>query len=279
MRKVMFLLVIAIIFAASAVFGQLTLQDEEQINILKSQIYQQKVILAKAQNKLKELKTLEMTVISIDSLVKEYEDATSLSGVERRILARNKSNRLQAKTKILEIKMENPNLEQKIADEQSKLDELQAQKEQILARATGNQGTPVEVGMREQKLRNRGFEVKTKDADVNYKIKLQEEALRRLSGKATPTDSVNGPYTILLINYSNVNARSFTVKGIEGTRAYILEPNQTMVISALPQMYYCDIVDIVSSNARYNNFAEVGLQTKYAKGIKASAIFYAPKYL
>jgi len=278
----MFLALVAIFIAPAAVFSQLTIQDREQMQILNRQIRQQKVLVKKLEKDFAAILSLRMidesTGEELDRLAK-LNDSTYLSPIEERRFRELSKKEARVKNELSKKEIENPNIDEELPMAKEKLNNLIDQKSSILKRAATNSAVPTEIGIREEKLRNRGFAVKEKDADLNYKINLQNEALRRLTTNSIAKEESNETaYTIVLKNYSKNKKRQFSVKGIEGTRSFILEPGEVKKISALPQKYLCDIVDIESRRASYGNYANVGLQTQEIEGIKCAGFFYAPKY-
>ena len=280
MKKIIFLLIATVI--AVNLFTQLSIQDDEQLSILNRQIPQQRLVVNKLQNKVLEgikmkenYQRVQKQLASLDSLNQK----DGLNDQEARQFKTLSIQIQKAKDRLLEFEFKNGDLDGLLEAEKAQLNSLINRKREIVDRATLNKETPKEVSVREKNLRDRGFAVKNSESDLNYKIRLQEETVKRLTSATVASDDNLGSYTICLVNYSKSAKRIFTVRGMEGTRSFEVAPDTSILISAIPQLYYCDITDLNNGNTTKNAYATVGLSIQKIDGKKCSAFFYALEYL
>ncbi|MCX6795528.1 MAG: hypothetical protein NT165_02255 [Candidatus Falkowbacteria bacterium] len=284
MKKIIILAIVAMIIAPAVAFCQLTIQDNEQISILNNQIREQRIKVKKAQDKIVEVvglnsstRQLKAQINSLNLKNAELDADSNLIGLtlkETRDLAKMEAQLQENQKKFQKLDFDSTSAVENFNDEDFQLNQLVAQKKLILSRATTNTDTPTEVGFREKTLRYNGLDVKEKTGDLNYKQELQSEALKLL--KKEKTDST--VYQVLLKNESKTHERSFTLKGVEGNRSFVLAPNSSMVVSVLPQQYLCDIVDLSNRRCIVGQKITVGLQMHSIDGKNYSGWAVAPTF-
>ncbi|MFZ4648545.1 MAG: hypothetical protein ACOYMB_02795 [Patescibacteria group bacterium] len=285
MKKNVFLalLVMIITSASTQLISQTTMQTNEQITILDRQIYQQRVLVNKLQDKVLEINKQTLTVERLKSNVVLWDsinNATGLTPAEYRLRKSLQSDLKKAEAKLATFDLKDQNLYSNLEAESNRLTALINRKRVIIDEVTLNKEVPTEVGVREANRRLRSDFVNKTVHKTEFEIKVQEEALKRLtSNTSVTTNDSLGAFTILLVNYSKYAKRIFSVSGKEGKRSYEVLPGKSILISALPQLYFCDIRDIETGNIKRGNYAEVSLQTSQIDGKKCSNYFIAEEYL
>lgn len=279
MKKVVLLLaVVAMIIAPVIGFCQLTTQGRDQLSLINSGIYYQNGVVKQLQDK----------ILYLSSLKEEFKDLNRLDSVSKILNTEGLSvvqNKRMEEVSFLIKKFdtENPNIEECLLTEEEKLSILKDRKYKITLNACLNDNIPVEMGNIEKWRRNRASNVIEKSskamlalAEVDHKIWLLKESEKQ------QFSNEKGEYTLLLENRSANNARKFsiTAETTGETNTYILEPGESLVISVLPQKYFCDITDLFNFKTSKENFANIGVNSKcYVKGKVYSGFFIAPQYL
>ncbi len=284
MKKMIFLAIL-IAFVSFNGFNQsaMTPQEASRLEILNSQIREQKIAVEKAKKELLRIGTLDSLVAFLKDTIIGCSLVDDLTVKEKRSCEIFKSKLVNAKKELTSLRASNPDPGNKFASEQDILNTLIVQRQKLLSDVTSND-TPERLRDRNLKLYQNGFTARSQKEDLDYRSKLREESLKRLNGSTTASatsDSAsakNAPFTMVLKNYSKINHREFKLRGVDGEVAYILKPGETKIINVLPQKYYCDIKDIETGNYRNNNYAVVDLKTREIDGVKCSAYFYAPEW-
>lgn len=279
MKKLVLLLaVVAMIIAPAIGFGQLTTQDRDQLSLINSGIYYQSGVVKQLQDK----------VLYVGSLKEEFKDLNHLDSISKILntegLSVTQRERMEKVSFFIKkFETENPNIEECLLVEEEKLSILKDRKYKITLNACLNDNIPVEMGNIEKWRRNRASNVIEKSskarlisAEVDHKVWLLKES------EKNQVSSEKGTYTLLIENRSANNARKFSITGetTGETNTYVLEPGESLVISVLPQKYFCDITDLFNFKTSKENFANIGVNSKcYVKGKSYSGFFIAPQYL